>query len=167
MNGSNRGQANEARARAGTNFLSWLKRFEPKLYSHVISQIGDPPNQGIFAFANNLGQLGQNGYVPPTSDGTDGDSFMDYLKEGFAVAKEAIPAYFAYETQKDIMELNIARAEQGMDPIDPGVVAPQVRHIVDVNPETQAAISQFKLPMQLALWGALGLGAFMLFRMLR
>ena len=158
---------NDARAQAGMDFLAWLKRFEPKLYSHVMSVVGDPPNQGIFAFANNLGQLGQNGYIPPTTDGTDGGGFMDYVNQALETAKTAIPAYFQYQTQKDIMDLNIARAKNGQPPIDPGTIAPQIRHEVDVSPEARAAINQFKMPMQIGMWAAIGLGAFMLLRMLR
>ena len=152
------------REKAGMEFLSWLKRFEPKAYSHVMSVIGDPPNQGIFAFANNLGELGQNGFMPANEEN---GGFMDYLDKAFDVAKEAIPAYFQYETQKDIMDLNIARAKLGQPPIDPGLIAPQIRHVVDVPPEVRDEISRFKMPLQIAMWGGVALVAFMLIRNLR
>lgn len=164
MNGNNRAQA-------GMEFLSWLKRFEPRAYSHVMSVIGDPPDQGIFAFANNLGHLGQNGFIPPFPESAGVPvpeaSMFDWIDKAFDTAQKAIPAYFQYETQKDIMELNIVRAQQGQPPIDPGVIAPQIRHVVDVPPETREAINRFKMPMQIVMWGGVGLVAFMLLRALR
>lgn len=156
------------REKAVSEFMSWLKRFEPRAYAYVKSRVGSPPNEGIFAALNTFGQVDPYGGVgvptasPPASS-TGG--WMDYINSALSVAKEAIPAYFQYETQKDLMEMNIERAKQGLPPIDPGVVAPQVKVIHDVPPEAQQAISQFKVGGNVLLWGAIGLGAFLLIRM--
>lgn len=160
------------REAAGLEFLSWLKRFEPRAYSYVKSRIGSPPGQGIFALneLNGLAQIDPFGGVgvsaPVTSpSGTSGGGLMDYISQGLELAKQAIPAYFQYETQRDIMDMNIARAKQGLPPIDPGVVAPQVKVIHDVPPAVQTSILDFKAgATKIALWGGLGLIAFFMLR---
>jgi len=82
-------------------------------------------------------------------------------------AKEAVPAYLAYDAQKDIMDLNMERAKQGLSPIDPGLTAPQIKVVHDLPPETRGILDQFKMGGNLLLWGALGLGAFFLIRAVR
>ena len=65
------------------------------------------------------------------------------------------------------MELNLERAKQGLPPVDPGVTAPQIRHIVDIPPEYRQQVEQVGTNItQIALWAALGLGAFFLIRSL-
>ncbi len=172
---------------AGLEFLSWLKRYSPAMYSHVMSRIGSPPGAGIFAL-NELNGIGPGAFpgafpgsglldfgqvdpwggvgvsASPPASSTGG--FMDYINQAFETAQQAIPAYFQYKTQSDIMEMNIARAKQGLPPVDPGVVAPQVKVIHDVPPAVQGEIQKWTSGMgNIALWGALGLGAFFLIRM--
>lgn len=60
----------------------------------------------------------------------------------FDLAKQ----YFQLEGQRDIIKLNIARAEQGLPPISAESVAPQVN--VGLSPETQ----------KLAIYGLVGVG---------
>ena len=103
-----------------------------------------------------------------TGSGTTNGGSFDWATDLFSFAKEAIPAYLAYDAQKDIMDLNLERAKQGLDPIDPGVVAPQVRVVHDFPPEVQQQISAFKMGgMNLLLWGGLAVGAFFLVRAIR
>jgi len=161
---------NHPREDAGIEFLSWLEVWSPQLYSHVMARVGSPPGQGIYALneLNGVGHLAAEDILAPTTTQGAGSSFMDYINQALETAKTAIPAYFQYKTQADIMEMNIARAKQGLPPIDPGVVAPQVKVIHDVPPEVQGAILDFKAgATKFVLWGALGLGAFFLFRMVR
>lgn len=164
---------NGAKEEATLEFLSWLKKWSPQAYSHVMSRIGQPPESGIFAFNAGFGQLDPYGGlgvpttgVPTSTQGSSFD-FSQWVSTALDTAKEAIPAYFQYKTQSDIMEMNIARAKQGLPPVDPGTVAPQVRVIHDVPADVQAEINRFKFPVQVAMWGAVGIAGFFLFRMLR
>lgn len=167
-----------AKEEATLEFLAWLKRFEPKAYSHVMSQIGQPPDSGIFNYRSGFTGLGQllpeymgvgvpNTSVPASTQGA-GFDFSSWVSSALETAKSAIPAYFQYKTQSDIMEMNIARAKQGLPPVDPGVVAPQVRVIHDVPASVQQEIRAFKLGGQsILLWGGLAVAGFFLFRMIR
>lgn len=97
-----------------------------------------------------------------TSDG--GAWYSDVL----SFAKEAIPAYLAYDAQKDIMDMNIERAKQGLPPVDPGMTAPQVKVIHQLPPEVQTSINDFKMGgINVLLWGALAVGGFFLIRAMR
>lgn len=103
-----------------------------------------------------------------TTTTTNGGTSFEWASDLFKLAKDAIPAYLAYDAQKDIMEMNIERAKQGLDPVDPGLTAPQIRVIHDVPPEVQQQISAFKMGgMNILLWGALAVGAFFVVRMIR
>ena len=113
--------------------------------------------------------LGQNGVISTTQSTTGGNGWdFSWATEVIAVAKEIVPAYLAYDAQKDIMELNMERARQGQEPIDPGMIAPQVRVIHDLPPETRSMIDQFKMGgINILLWGAIAVGGFFLIRQLR
>lgn len=121
--------------------------------------------------AEHLGSLGQNGWDPSFETSTTAAPSGDgepWYKGVLDFAKEAIPAYLAYDAQKDLMELNMERARRGQPPIDPGVTAPQVRVVHQLPPEVQTSIADMKVAgVNVLLWGALGLGAFLVVRMLR
>ena len=126
------------------------------------------PGQHAGYGAGGLGQIDPFGGIgtstrTTTTVETNGAWYSDIL----AFAKEAVPAYLAYDAQKDLMDLNMERAKTGLDPIDPGLVAPQVKLMVDLPPETRSLIDQAKGMGNVLLWGALGLGAFFVVRALR
>jgi len=120
--------------------------------------------------AQHLSGLGQGDWweasvatTPTTTTDENGAWYSDILD----FAKEAVPAYLAYDAQKDLMDLNMTRAEQGLDPIDPGLTAPQIRVVHDLPPETRSILDSFKMGGGILMWAALGLGAFFVVRMLR
>ena len=135
----------------------------------IVERVGEaPPNGGLNQLGQSwgLGNAAGNGPVPTTTTTEDTGAFS-WAREIFSTAKEVIPAVFQYRTQEQIMDMNIERARQGLPPIDPGVVAPQVRHIVDVPPEYRPVVQQAGQTMNLILIGGLALGAVLLLRMLR
>lgn len=79
--------------------------------------------------------LGQTETAEPSLVTEWGNNFFDLAKQ-----------YFQLEGQRDIIKLNIARAEQGLPPISAESVAPQVN--VGLSPETQ----------KLAIYGLVGVG---------
>jgi hypothetical protein len=88
-----------------------------------------------------------------------------WYSEILSFAKEAVPAYLAYDAQKDIMDMNIERAKQGLPPVDPGVTAPQVRVVHDFPPVVQEEIRSWKsTAINVGIWAALGLAAFFVVR---
>ena len=184
----------EQRVRATQRFIAWLQDFHPEMAAAVIERGGEAPKTGalnqlgdawdMFYPSNfysgtgyrgrwhsdaehNLGQIdpfGGVGTPTPTAD-TSGEAWYVGILD---FAKQAVPAYLAYDAQKDIMDLNMERARQGLDPIDPGIAAPQVRVVHDFPPAVQDTIRDFKMGgMQILLWGGLAIGAFFLVRQLR
>ena len=122
--------------------------------------------------AEHLSGLGQDVWggigVPTTTDTGNGFDWEDTLDKAFDFATKAVPAYFAYETQKDIAAINLTRAEQGLPPLDPGVTATQIRVVHDVPPEVQQQISAFKLGgFNILLWGGLAIAGFFVVRAMR
>lgn len=184
----------ERKTRATMRFLAWLRKFSPEMHAVVMERLGgrEAPPAGALgqlgaawdmfypskyyggtgyrgryhSAGEHLGQIDPYGGigVPTTTTTTEE---KPWYMEALSFAKEAIPAYLAYDAQKDIMDLNLERAKQGLDPIDPGLVAPQVKVLVDLPPEARSLIDQMKMGGNMLLWAGLGLGAFFLVRALR
>ncbi len=162
----------ERKTRATMQFVSWLRKFHPEMHAAVMQRMGGreaPPNGALNQLGEAWNMLGQidpfGGVGVPTTTTTDTDKpwYTDILD----FAKEAVPAYLAYDAQKDLMDLNMERARQGLPPIDPGLTAPQVTLQHQLPPETRGLIDQMKMGGNLMLWAALGIGAFFLIQMVR
>jgi hypothetical protein len=160
----------EQQTRAALQFVAWLDKFSPEMAAAVVQRVGEAPKNGPL---NNLSGLWEMGQFPgedasaTSSTKTTGFSFS-WASDLLNVAKEVVPAYMAYDAQKDLMAMNIERAKQGLPPIDPGVVAPQVTVVHSLPPEVQTQISAFKMGgMNILLWGALAVGGFFVVRMLK
>ena len=181
----------ERRIRAAMEFTAWLQQWSPEAYAAVMERVGEPPPAGDLnqlgaawdmfwpseyyptagyrgrwhssgEHLSGLGNGAGNGAIPTTDTAGTGwaDKVLDF-------AKEAVPAYFQFKTQRDIMDMNIERAKRGQPPIDPGVVAPQVKVIHDVPPQVQTEIRRFTAPANLLLWGGVAVGAFFLLQAMR
>lgn len=118
--------------RAGFPPTSWFKGLgEIRAGDYATPRAGRQPGSYF-----GMGGLGQDTGSAEPSIMTDwGNNILDLAK-----------GYLAYDTQKDLLKLNIARAEQGLAPIDPGSIAPQVN--VGLSPATQ----------NLAIYGLIGVG---------
>ena len=166
------GQNHERKTRATMQFVSWLRKFHPEMHAAVMERMGGreaPPNGALNQLGESWNMLGQidpfGGVGVPTT--TTAEVETAWYTDVLNFAKEAVPAYLAYDAQKDLMDLNLERARQGQEPIDPGLIAPQIKVIHDLPPETRGLIDQFKMGGNMLIWAALGLGAFFLVRMLR
>lgn len=187
----------ERRVRATQRFVAWLQDFHPEMAAAVVERAGEAPKTGALnqlgeawdmffpsqyysgtgyrgryhshgQYLSGLGQIDPFGGVGTPTTTTDDSSGEAWYTSVLNFAKEAVPAYLAYDAQKDIMDLNMERARQGLDPIDPGVVAPQIKVVHDFPPEVQDTIRDFKMGgMNILLWGGLAVGAFFLVRMIR
>lgn len=164
----------ERKVRATMRFMAWLRKFSPEMHAAVVERLGGqeaPPAGPLMQLSNSWGLSGLGAEDPlivgTTSTTTTTSSGWDWAKDALDFAKEAVPAYLAYDAQKDLMDLNMTRAEAGLDPIDPGLTAPQVTLQHELPPEARSLIDQMKMGGNLMLWAALGLGAFFLVRMLR
>lgn len=177
----------EQKTRAAQQFIGWVKRFHPEMHAAIVSRAGEAPKAGALnqlgaawdmfypsmyyggtgygaryhTDAQHLGQFPGEDAAVPTSTQDSGAWYTEIFK----FAKEAVPAYMAYDAQKDIMNMNIERAKQGLPPIDPGLTAPQVKVIHQLPPEVQAEVINWKNnAIKIAIWAAVGLAGFFVIR---
>jgi len=106
-------------AQARIQFVDWLQKAHPALAAAAIEAA---ENSSI----NGLGQMG-----PPAPANGLGGSFWEKITSG-ALALGG--TYLTLKAQRDAMKINIARAEQGLPPIDPALAAPTIRTQVDIDP---------------------------------
>lgn len=159
----------ERKVRATMRFMAWLRKFSPEMHAAVVERMGgrEAPAAGPLLELSNSWGLGQLTEDPLIVSTTTTSSGWDWAKDALAFAKEAVPAYLAYDAQKDLMDLNMTRAQAGLDPIDPGLVAPELTVQHQLPPEARSLIDQMKMGGNLMLWAALGVGAFFLIQMVR
>lgn len=173
---------NEQKTRATMQFLAWAQRFSPEYAAAIVERVGDAPKAGplnaLGESWNMLGGLGEDidaatgvttTIATSTTTGGSGDFFsFEWANKALDVAAKAIPAYFQYDTQKQLMDLNITRAKNGLPPIDPGVVAPQVKVIMDLPPDVRGQLDKWRVGgANILLWGAVAVAGFFVVRAIR
>lgn len=132
-------RANPARAQhiqAQYQFSQWLKRSEPRIFDAARNRTNLLELQGVEKMAASaapgklagLGQAADMGEQGPITQW--GTQLLDLAK-----------GYMVYDAQKDLMKVNLSRAEQGLPPIDPGYIAPQVQLGVAPNVQTLAYVA--------------------------
>jgi hypothetical protein len=105
--------------KAQMQFLTWLDKNHPDLYDAVVGKIMAREVSGQF------GQI-----VGPPAPETE--SLWSKITSGLLAVGTT---YLTLKNQRDAMKLNLARAEQGLPPIDPGITAPVIRTEIDLPPE--------------------------------
>ena len=108
------GPRNEGnRHRSRQQFVSWLKREMPKVWALAKARVGEAPA--------GLSGLGQN----------ETETWWQKLTGTVANIGQSV---LAYQTQKELLDIQLKRAEQGLPPIETAQYQPTVR--VGVDPET-------------------------------
>ena len=88
-----------------------------------------------------------------------------WWQDAINAASQIGGAVLQYETQKDLIELQKTRIEQGKPPIDTALLAPTVRVQADLPPTIQKDITDMKRVGVFAIGGvALAVIAFLLLR---
>jgi hypothetical protein len=123
-------------------FTEWMKKSAPDFYKFLDErkpQLLDAPK---------VVTSGKLGAIPGDYPSTvPGGGFDGLGQDAAAPADQGVltqwgtqmldlaKGYMVYDAQKDLMAVNISRAERGLPPIDPGVIAPQVQ--VGIAPNVQ------------------------------
>ena len=138
------------------NFLDWMKAGSPELYRAVTGEgLADPvavvtgggitPGTAQKDASSGMAGLFDGDYTPappgydPTNPptvnvslpGADQGIATDWGSKVFDIAGK----YLQYDSQKQIVALNIKRAEQGLAPIDSGLLGPTVN--IGASPAVQ------------------------------
>ena len=130
-------------AQSRIDFAQWLKNEHPAIFTRAVKA------------ANTNGTLGALG---------EGESFWSKFTKAAAGLGTT---YLALKNQRDVMKINLARAQQGQPPIDAATSAPVVRTQVDMSPElTNKLVSTAGAGINktLLLAGAAILAAFFIFK---
>ena len=158
------------RTRNMMKFLGWLQNFHPEMHRLVIERIGEAPaNDALTISAGNLNGMGQFDFsnifgtpdtsqIPPPPGGVP-QVTLPAAKEWWESGIEAIgtvgTAVLQYKTQKDLIDLQMSRIEQGLEPIDTALIAPTVRVQADLPPAIQKDITDMK---RTAVFAVAGIG---------
>ena len=122
------------------------------------------PPGNVGATSAYLSGLGQNGWDPSFEAATETTDDA-WWREAIDAVKQAGVAYLQWDAQKDIIAMQTERIKQGKEPLDTAVVAPTVRHQVDIPADMRREIQVMgQGVMTWAILGGVGLLAFMLLR---
>lgn len=151
---------------AALKYLAWLQTYDPKLHAAVMERIPEQPSSGLGQTITdpwtgaplNLDPWGAPAPSPAVPQAPETPWWQTVLD----TVKDVGSAYLQWEAQKDILEVQKKRVEQGLPPIDTAVLAPTVRVQADIPAEFRAAIGGGI--QNVLLWGAAGLAAFLLLR---
>lgn len=163
----------EIRTRNMMAFLGWLQTFDPEMHAMVVERIGEaPPASGLVRSANRLNGLGQfdltsifGGEDEAATGSTTTTASKPWWEAGIEAIKSVGTGVLQYQTQKDLIELQMKRIEDGKPPIDTALISPTVRVQADLPPAIQKDIRDMKQGTLLAIGGvAAALIAFLLLR---
>lgn len=123
----------KAQAQGIVSFEQWLKERYPDVYQGVITSRPDIfiPEFALSGMRGRRGLRGLGEDTGTTSPTTDWGKLVSDLISGVT---NALPTIAQYQGQRDLIQLNIARAEKGLPMISGGEIAPQVN--VGVAPNT-------------------------------
>lgn len=180
---------NERRTRNTMKLLAWLQNFHPEMHAAVVEKVGEaPPPGGLSQLSaawdmlypsnyyagtgyrgrwhshNGMEGLGQNGGeaygIVPTSGGDD-----TWWSDAIGAIKEAGVAYLQWDAQKDVIELQTELIKQGREPIDTAMIAPTIRHQVDIPADVREQMTLMgQGVMTWAMLAGAGLIAWMVLR---
>lgn len=116
--------------RSKENFIRWAKRRAPAQYARIVGNRGG------------MGALTVVESAPASGD---------WIDKAFDALQKSLPGIIGSYQAKELVDLNIKRAQAGLDPIDGTGIAPQVNIGIPKN-------------LQYILWAGVGIGALLLLR---
>ena len=125
----------EQRNRNRFQFVHWVKKKYPDLYSKVIQKIGAQPQ-----VMNGLGDTG--------------DSWFSNFTGALTSLGQTV---LQYKAQKKLMDMQMQRAQSGLPPLQAAEYAPAIKVVTEAGPETRRVVTETgnKLMIPLAIGGGL------------
>jgi len=156
MNGQLHPLARSRKHQARLQFVTWLRKTHPEIYRAAMASTEawrrkSAARTGNAATLEGLGQTTKGGAV-------EEQSFWQKLGGTLTTIGTT---YLTYKTQKDAMEINLGRAEQGLPPIDTSYAAPVVRTQIEISPEIAARLQETggEAMRKMMMFGGLALAA--------
>ncbi len=97
-----------------TEFLAWLKSFSPKLYNKIESK------SHLHGFGSDIASV-----------------FNSTLND----IKQLAPVYLQTRAQKQILDVQVARAKQGLPPLQTSQLAPTVKVQASISPANMRTLT--------------------------
>jgi hypothetical protein len=151
----------DARNILAQQYLNWLSNYSPEVYAKVIAKLPPMPSENMGQFEiDPWNMYPASVSQPTTTTGTTPE--VPWWQTAIDTIKDVGTAYLQWDAQKDILDVQKSRVQQGLPPIQTDLLAPTVRVQADIPPEYRASISSgFQ---QVLLWGGIGLAAYLLLR---
>ena len=111
----------QQKSRAKKQFLTWLKNNEPFVYR----------------VARRRGEL-----INPQLNGMGAIDWGNLFSQATETIKNLAPAYLQTKQQKQIMDMQMKRAEQGLPPANIIDYTPAIKIEPSITPDTQRAITE-------------------------
>jgi hypothetical protein len=146
-----------SKKRARFQCATWIKATNPELYQAALNHAESWRKKWAAA-------QGDPGTLSGLGADSEPSSFWAKFSEGLTSLATGV---LAYKTQKQILEANIDRANQGLPPIDMAAGAPVVKTQIDLSPEVAARLQETGLEAvkKVLLYGGLAVaGIFLLTR---
>ena len=125
------------------SFVEWLKANQPEVYNGIAYSRPDlvTPDM-LFETGGFLGDAEQS-----AESAVDAQSILD---KSLDTLQKLLPSYYQYQSQRQLIDLNIERAKQGLAPVDSSLVGPTLKVGMSSDMQRIAVIG---------LLGFFGLGA--------
>jgi len=143
------------RVNATKALMSDLKKNQPDFYELVVLNL---KNKQLSKSMAMQGLGADDKAIEEEKSGFFNISAGDIL----AAVKDTANTVYAYKKQKDLIDLNVKRADQGLAPIDSSAVAPTVK--VDVG-SSQIMEALNSVVQKYGIYIALGLGGILFYKM--
>jgi len=114
-------------------FMRWLSQRFPQVHRETMKKVNIMEDMNVntsFGFG----------------DAQTGDNTPWYQK-AFSILGDVAAQYTQYKAQRDLIKMNMKRAEQGLPPIDSKDVSPSVN--VNVSADWQKMFGQLKVPLMI------------------
>lgn len=166
----------ELKTRNMMRFMGWLQNFNPEMHALVVERIGEAPTNDALTMAaekmNGLGQWditsifgGEDETAAIVGGPGSAPTETPWWESGIDAVKSVGTAVLQYQTQKDLIDLQMKRIEDGKPPIDTALISPTVRVQADLPPAIQADIRDMKRTAVFAVAGiGLAIVAFLFMR---
>lgn len=129
-------------------FFAWLAQRHPELLRAAIRQA--KREGAIEPFGFGVGQTETEAEKPAGE--TEKAWYERLLDTVTETAGKILPVYYQSKAQRELIELNLERAKQGLPPIESTQVAPTIRTQVGIDPAV----------MNMLVFGGLGLAVFLM-----
>lgn len=128
--------------------LSWLQKFSPETHTLVMERLtamgAEMPTDTLDMY---IGQVTATTAPAPATP---------WWETALKTVGEVAGTYLAIDAQKQMTEVNVERAKQGLAPIPTEYTAPTVRHVVDMPIEYKEEAKRLGVGMQnIFIWGGL------------